>query len=69
MAWKCWLACGILCCAIAPFSLNAQKVAESAATGAPVMLTLKRSLELALQNSKDIQVAKLRARVAENSAK
>jgi len=36
--------------------------------GAPVALTLKRAIELALQNSRDIQVAKLQARLADHSA-
>jgi len=31
----------------------------------PVALTLKRAIELALQNSKDIQVAKLQASLAD----
>lgn len=35
---------------------------------APVVLTLKRAIELALQNSKDIQVAKLQASLADRSA-
>jgi outer membrane protein len=34
----------------------------------PVALTLKRAIELALQNSKDIQVAKLQASLADRSA-
>ena len=34
----------------------------------PVALTLKRAIELALQNSKDIQVAKLQATLADRSA-
>jgi outer membrane protein len=38
-------------------------------SAASVTLTLKRAIELALQNSKDIQVAKLQARLADNSAK
>jgi outer membrane protein len=37
-------------------------------TSAPVALTLKRAIELALQNSKDIQVAKLQASLADRSA-
>jgi multidrug efflux system outer membrane protein len=68
MAWKRWLAGGIVYCVLGPFSLHAQNATESAASATPVMLTLKRSLELALQNSKDIQVARIRARVAEQSA-
>jgi outer membrane protein TolC len=34
----------------------------------PVVLTLKRAIELALQNSKDIQLAKLQASVAEHAS-
>ena len=36
--------------------------------GAPVSLTLKRAIELALQNSKDIQVARLQTTLADRSA-
>src|ERR1700687_4304571 len=36
--------------------------------GGTVALTLKRAIELALQNSKDIQVAKLQASLADRSA-
>ncbi|MBZ5528387.1 MAG: TolC family protein [Acidobacteriia bacterium] len=42
---------------------------EAPAAPAPVLLTLKRAVELALQNSKDIQVAKIQASVAERTAK
>ena len=42
--------------------------AENASGSAPVALTLRRSIELALQNSKDIQLAKIQARVADQSA-
>jgi len=35
---------------------------------APVSLTLKRALELALQNSKDIRIARIQASVAEHAA-
>jgi outer membrane protein len=35
---------------------------------APVVLTLKRTIELALQNSKDIQVARIQASLADRSA-
>jgi len=38
------------------------------ATPTPVTLTLKHAIELALQNSKDIQVAKLQATLADRSA-
>jgi outer membrane protein len=39
-----------------------------AASPAPVALTLKHAIELALQNSKEIQVAKIRASVADHAA-
>jgi outer membrane protein TolC len=42
--------------------------APSASGGAPVALTLKRAVELALQNSKDIQLAKIQASIADHSA-
>jgi outer membrane protein len=50
---------------------RAQEPASQASSGnnAPVMLTLKRAIELALQNSKDIQAAKLQVSLADRSAK
>jgi len=39
-----------------------------ATNAAPVALTLKRAIELALQNSKEIQVAKIQASVADHAA-
>jgi len=47
----------------------AQESQGAPAAGAPVLLTLKRAVELALQNSKEIQVAKIQASVAERTAK
>ena len=41
---------------------------ESATNSTPMVLTLKRSIDLALQNSKDIQLAKIQTRVADNAA-
>ena len=41
---------------------------ESQKDGVPVALTLKRAVELALQNSKEIQVAKIQASVADRAA-
>jgi outer membrane protein TolC len=41
---------------------------ETSKTGAPVVLTLKRAIELALQNSKEIQVAKIQASVGDHAA-
>jgi outer membrane protein TolC len=42
--------------------------APRTASSSPVVLTLKHSIELALQNSQDIQLAKIQARVADNTA-
>jgi outer membrane protein len=49
---------------------RAQELPPSPGTGAgtPVAFTLKRAIELALQNSKDIQVAKLQGSLADRSA-
>src|SRR6266513_1475873 len=41
---------------------------EASKDGAPVALTLKRAIELALENSKEIQVAKIQASVADRTA-
>src|SRR4051812_35203304 len=45
-----------------------QQPQPSAVATAPVSLTLKRAIELALQNSKDLQVAKLQTTLADRSA-
>jgi outer membrane protein TolC len=45
----------------------AEQASQNAAT-APVAVTLKRAIELALQNSKEIQVAKIQASVADHAA-
>jgi outer membrane protein TolC len=42
--------------------------ADAQQAPAPISLTLKRSLELALQNSKDIKVARIQASVADRAA-
>jgi outer membrane protein TolC len=67
MSAKRWLASGLLCLTGGAGSLLAQIAAEPPASGAPVMLTLKRTIELALQNSKEIQLAKIQAHVADQS--
>lgn len=41
---------------------------QSRESAAPVALTLKRAIELALQNSKDIQAAKIQASIADHAA-
>jgi outer membrane protein len=51
----------------AALAARAQEAAQTNKPGA-VLLTLKHAIELALQNSKDIQVAKLQASLADRSA-
>src|SRR5215813_10861530 len=54
---------------IAPFCARAQQPASAPSGDAPpIALTLRRTIELALQNSKDIQVAKIQGRLADRSA-
>src|SRR2546425_332052 len=43
-------------------------VPEASKDGPPLALTLKRAIELALQNSKEIQVARIQASVADRAA-
>jgi len=69
MVAKRWLACGWLCLAGSAGSLMAQDAAQPPASNAPIMLTLRRSIELALQNSKEIQLAKIQAHVADQSSR
>lgn len=54
--------------AISGITLCAALSAQEAPATQPVALTLKRAIELALQNSKDIQVAKIQASVADRAA-
>jgi outer membrane protein len=67
------LRCGVMSVALLT-ALGATSRAQEATSqegrgSAPVALTLKRVIELALQNSKDIQVARLQASLADRSAK
>lgn len=68
MAWMRWVTCAFLCSVGSVASVWAQNPAETAAGNTPVVLTLKRCIEFALQNSKDIQLAKIQARVADQAA-
>ena len=69
MSWKQGLALGILAAAISPQHVWAQQAQPApVASSTPVVLTLKRAIELALQNSKDIQVAKIQASIADHAA-
>ncbi|MGB7438127.1 MAG: TolC family protein, partial [Candidatus Acidiferrum sp.] len=68
MAWKRRVACAILCVAGCYGPLRAQTPGDATGGQAgPMVLTLKRSIDLALVNSKDIQLAKIQARVADNN--
>jgi len=67
MSWNRRAACGILCVLVGGVAAWAQNSAD-AATSTTIILTLKRTIDLALQNSKDIQLAKIQARVADNAA-
>jgi outer membrane protein TolC len=61
--------CGVLHAQDAPASPPpAEAALQQTSSGAPVLLTLKRAIEMALQNSKDIQVAKIQASLANRSA-
>jgi outer membrane protein len=56
---------------LAMFSARAgaqEGTTQAPSSATPVALTLKRAIELALQNSKDIQVAKIQASVADHAA-
>src|SRR5258708_13810147 len=53
---------------IAAIFLMVAAGAQETAAPQPVALTLKRAIQLALQNSKDIQVAKIQASVADHAA-
>ncbi len=69
MAWKRWIAGTTLFLSGFSTSLLAQQTATPAESSpSPVLLTLKRAIELALQNSKDIQLAKIQARVSDQTA-
>jgi multidrug efflux system outer membrane protein len=69
MAWKQGVALGILVAAIAPRSGWAQQSPPPpVASSTPVVLTLKRAVEMSLSNSKDIQLAKLQVQASQNTA-
>jgi len=68
MDWTRCIAYAVLCFAGGAASVPAQDTSQTQPAAAPVVLTLKRSIDLALQNSKDIQLAKIQARVADQAA-
>jgi outer membrane protein TolC len=60
-----WIAVLASACCVATQAQDATPAASQASAGP---LTLKRAIELALQNSKDIQVAKIQASIADHAA-
>jgi multidrug efflux system outer membrane protein len=68
MAWKRGVACGLLAALIGAGGIHAQEAPAPATGSGPVQLTLKRAVELALANSKDIQLAKLQVQAAQDAA-
>jgi outer membrane protein len=67
--WKRCLLCGIAGTLAGMPALMAQEpVQPGTPSGAPIVLTLRRAVELSLQNSKDIQLARIQTRVADQSA-
>lgn len=60
--------CGTAIAQESPAPKPPQAAAQNAESSAPMALTLRRAVELALQNSKEIQVAKIQASVADHAA-
>jgi len=67
MAWRRGISLVLLATTAA--IAGAQETPAPPASSVPVLLTLKRAVELALTNSKDIQLAKLQVQAAQDSAK
>ncbi len=67
--WKRCLVYGIAGTLAGMPALRAQEAAQpGTSSSTPIVLTLRRAVELALQNSKDIQLARIQTRVADQSA-
>lgn len=60
--------CSILSAQETAIPKPAEPAAQVPESASPTTVTLKRAIELALQNSKEIQVAKIQARVADHAA-
>jgi len=66
--WKrCVISGAAALLASASFLLAQDSVPPDNTSSTPILLTLRRSVELALQNSKDIQLARIQTRVADQS--
>jgi len=68
MNWKHLVLLGILGTACSATSLAAQEVLRPDTAPTPAVLTLKRAVGLALENSRDIQLARIQAGIAEKTA-
>jgi outer membrane protein TolC len=68
MGWMRGMALGLLALAWSASGAWTQEVAAPVASTTPVVLTLKRAVELALTNSKDIQMAKLQVQASQDVA-
>jgi outer membrane protein TolC len=68
MAWKLGMTLGFLV-ALVPHYVRAQQTPPPpVASATPVVLTLKRAVEMSLSNSKDIQLARLQVQAAQDNA-
>jgi len=68
MACRRFVLLGALACLAGVGSLSAQSAGPAPAGATPVVLTLKQAIGMALQNSKDIQLVKIQALVADKTA-
>ena len=67
--WKRCLLCAIAgTVASLPALMAQESVQPGDLSGTPIVLTLRRTVELALQNSKDIRLAEIQTRVADQAA-
>jgi outer membrane protein TolC len=68
MIWKRLVLLAIFLTSLPVIALVAQEVSQTEAAASPAVLTLKRAIGLALQNSRDIQLARIQAGISEKTA-
>jgi outer membrane protein TolC len=68
MIWKRLVLLAIFLTSFPVIALVAQEVSQTEAAASPAVLTLKRAIGLALQNSRDIQLARIQAGISEKTA-
>jgi outer membrane protein TolC len=68
MIWKRLVLLAIFLTSFPVIALVAQEVSQTEAAASPSVLTLKRAIGLALQNSRDIQLARIQAGISEKTA-